>query len=245
MNEKKEKMQITLGTAISIIIILILLVIGGFFYYQNYITNEKLQTTQSDLETSKETINKIQNIVSENKNNSNETETSSFKMVSLETATPKVVENKNDVYTISECGNNLYSISLKKGKVYVTAIASASEFVAQGLASSESQVKLKNGSKNEITGFTKKVVDIQEGGGQVLTGSFIAFLMEDGTVEYTTINNMVTNLTVQGKVNGLANILKIKSVSVSDTDGDGSTSIVAIDNENNFYDICYMINKQK
>ena len=65
--------------------------------------------------------------------------------------------------------------------------------------------------------------------------------MEDGTLTYTTIQNLIKNSTVEGKVNNVLNIQRIYNCSVGYRDGGGFSSVVAIDNEDNLYDIGYIL----
>lgn len=252
MDEKKEKTKVRLSTAILVLIIIILIVAGVFIYYQNYLTNKQLEGTQENLKLSQEAVSKLQNTISNTNNTTTNTTgnttvstttSTNFKQLSIENATPKNVDKTVEAYyQIEYCGNNIFTITIDQGKASILTNKEPQEFVIEGLVTNTSELKLEYGKQKPLTGFNKKIVDVKFGWGQQVSGSIACFLMEDGTVEYSTINNLVKNLSSQGKVENLSNIEKIVSVNTKYADG-GSTTILAIDNENNLYDIGYMINK--
>lgn len=90
----------------------------------------------------------------------------------------------------------------------------------------------------KITGFNKKVVDIYIGYfGQDIEGITYIFQMDDGTLEYSTLENMIKNVSTQGKIKQINNIIKLQRVSVAINEGGGYSSVIAIDKDNNCYDL--------
>lgn len=233
MEEKKEKVQVRLSTAICIIIIIILLLAGAYAFYQNYLIRNELEANKSSLQSSQTTVNQLENTTS--------VASSDFKMLSIDTAIPKE-GYKDTKYSLNKDFYSLFNISIRDGEAYFLSNDELNEFVISGIVTNENELKIQKGKEEKITGFNKKVVDVDFGGGQQATGCVIAFLMEDGTVEYSTIKNMVTKVTTQGKVEGLKNILKVNYVNAWDGYS-GSTTVIALDNENNLYDIVYMLKK--
>ena len=64
--------------------------------------------------------------------------------------------------------------------------------------------------------------------------------MEDGSVEHSSIQNMSNNLTTEGKINNLANIVRLQNVQIPSNSSVGSgyiSDIVAINNKG----ICYSL----
>lgn len=74
---------------------------------------------------------------------------------------------------------------------------------------------------------------------------YFVFLMEDGTLEYSSAKNMLTTLTTEGKVENVSNIQRIHECEVGfqNDDEGGINTIIALDYENNMYDIGYILYK--
>ena len=163
--------------------------------------------------------------------------------LSIDTATKKVVNPETDIKSITDDGGyDLMSIRIENGKIYFVSKLSKEEWVNYGIADSQNEVKASKNYESEITGFSKKVVDVKcSWNGQTINEVYLVFLMEDGTLTYTTIQNLIKNSTVEGKVNNVLNIQRIYNCSVGYRDGGGFSSVVAIDNEDNLYDIGYIL----
>lgn len=127
----------------------------------------------------------------------------------------------------------------QKGKIYITMTKEQQDLLEQyGIISSEYQVGLKLGEKNELTGTSGKVVDFKFGRfGDSTKDSALLILLEDGTVEYTEFNNLVGNCSSEGKLRDLKRIIKLQNVVRVFDDDPESDSVVAIDEKNNIYDI--------
>ena len=163
--------------------------------------------------------------------------------LSIDTATKKVVNPETDIKSITDDGGyDLMSIRIENGKIYFVSKLSKEEWVNYGIAGSQNEVKASKNYESEITGFSKKVVDVKcSWNGQTINEVYLVFLMEDGTLTYTTIQNLIKNSAVEGKVNDISNIQRIYNCSVGYRDGGGPSSVIAIDNENNLYDIGYIL----
>ena len=163
--------------------------------------------------------------------------------LSIDTATKKIVNPETDIKSITDDGGyDLMSIRIENGKIYFVSKLSKEEWVNYGIAGSQNEVKASKNYESEITGFSKKVVDVKcSWNGQTINEVYLVFLMEDGTLTYTTIQNLIKNSTVEGKVNNVLNIQRIYNCSVGYRDGGGFSSVVAIDNEDNLYDIGYIL----
>ena len=127
----------------------------------------------------------------------------------------------------------------QKGKVYITMTKDQQDQLEEfGIIQSSYAVGLELGEKNEIKGINGKVVDFKFGRfGDSTKDSALIFLLEDGTVEYTEFNNLVGNCTTEGKIKDLKNIIKLQNVVRVYEDDEDKDSIVAIDSQNNVYDI--------
>lgn len=248
--ENKKNIKINLGTAICISIIVALIIIGCTIIL---IQNEKLkearkvlnadptQKTQSyiDLEP---TYNQTNNGLSSTNTieNTAKTTEAEFKAPSLATSKAKIAEN-NASYNFNYEGD-VFSGRIENGEPYLTCKKEKNWIVDTAIAK-ENEIKMEQYKECKISGFSKKVVEIYEGFfGQQDVERYILFLMEDGTVEYSTISNLVKNLSTQGQVKNASNIVKLQNVSVGymvengEIEG-GISSVIAIDKDNNFYDL--------
>lgn len=100
--------------------------------------------------------------------------------------------------------------------------------------------KLKNVKNQEITGFSAKPTQVYYGEfGQDVIGRVILFLMDDGTVEYIKLMNMLENQTYKstGKIQNLSDVKQFDVLSVSDTEGGGYVTTIAIDKDGYYYDL--------
>lgn len=250
--EEKGQIKISLGIVILLFIIMILIMalIGVCYYYsKNYensigeeVKNSKqeedvkniVQNNQTQMENVKNGTEEDKNKTEENKN--------SYKTLSIDTATKKIVDDDVGTYYIQAGEIFGISLSVSEGKAYVS--STATNWVEYGIVSNEKDVKLPIGRSIEITGFDKKIIDAKISCyGQSIGEVFTVFLMEDGTLEYASIQSIVKNLTTEGNVENVSNIQRIYACDTMWKDGGGQSSIIAIDIENNMYDIGYLLNR--
>lgn len=225
-------MKIHLITAILLIIILALC--SGFLLYNS---NEKISQLQNELEN----LNSLYSAkLAEDEVEEKTTENSEKIIPSIFTATEK---NKTQgiKYSFEEYDIN-FSIDIRDGVPYIATRNTPNSSLDQFLSHfniDKNQFKLKNSDYTEITGFSKKVINAHIGSiGQDDLATTFVFLMEDGTIEYSTLSNMLTNVSTQGTVNGLNNIVSIHDASADDTvNGGGHVTILVLDNDNYFYNI--------
>ena len=169
-----------------------------------------------------------------------------FISLSIDTANKKIVDEDIESYSIS---NNIFSsgivnLSVRDGKVYLVNEMSNDKWIEYEIVEKESDIKVNHKYEAEIKGFAKKVVDVEMSCyGHTINEVFFVFLMEDGTLEYTSIENVIRNLTTEGKVDGVEDIQRIYNCSTEFKGGGGSSSIIALDSNNNMYDIGYILYK--
>ena len=205
-------------------------------YDKYYKTFEKMLET---IKFSKKTVGETSNTNENVQNNKN-----SYVPLSIDTATKKVVDPEISTrYITNNDSYNLISISIRDGRVYFSSGFSKEEWVGYGIAENQNVVKISKNYESEITGFNKKVIDAKVScNGQSIDRVYVVFLMEDGTLEYSTIQNLVKNSSVEGKVNNVSNIQRIYNCSVGwGADEGGMSSVEALDKDNNLYDVGYVI----
>ena len=174
--------------------------------------------------------------------NSNESTNSSFEIESTIGGMMAYADDGAKYRVLSR--ERYFTIELtQKGKIYITMSKEQEDLLEEyGLITSKSQVGLKLGEKNELTGTTGKVVDFKFGRfGDSTKDSALLILLEDGSVEYTEFNNLIGNCTSEGKLKDLKEIVKIQSVVRVYDNKEDSDSIVAIDKDNNIYDVGAML----
>lgn len=251
--EEKGQIKISLGIVILLFIIMILIMslIGVWYYYsKNYEYSTREENKSSKLEENVKNnvqdnstqMGDIKNEIDEEKNKQEEN-IKSYKTLSIDTATKKIVDDDVESYYI-EAGEIFgISLSVSEGKAYVSS-STATNWVEYGIVSNEKDVKLPTGRSVEITGFDKKIIDAKISCyGQSIGGVFAVFLMDDGTLEYSSIQNIVKNLTTEGKVENISSIQRLYACDTMWKDGGGQSSIIALDIENNMYDIGYTLNR--
>ena len=243
--EEKKQVKLSLGITICIFIIILLIIalFGVVYYYNkkesNDIAENNNSTTRVEMKEELEPATVTE--ISEDEKEDNNQNTDIFNALSIDTATKKIVDDEIVAYYINkqELGLN---VSVREGKVYFTTEMNKKQLVEYEVVSNENEVKTSENFEKQITGFDKKVIDAEIACmGNAVKDCFIVFLMEDGTLEYSTIKNLVMNLKTEGKVNNISNIQKIHTCSVGWYDGGGRESIVALDYENNLYDIGYVL----
>lgn len=92
----------------------------------------------------------------------------------------------------------------------------------------------------EVTGFTKKVVDVFIGGcGQGVDFPIVLFLMEDGTVEYLDSKVAIENnkFVSAGKLENVENIVRFERADAFHENIGGYITVIAIDKDGYFYDV--------
>ena len=143
-----------------------------------------------------------------------------------------------EAFNVSSDGVDLENIGIKvtieEGKAYITTEFDKEDWISQ-MYGKPTEVE-----NQEITGFSgKPVMCFMAVAGQDINPPTLCFLMDDGTVEYVNSKNMLTSekYEVEGKLGNLKNIVSFEYVSVSDPNGGGYVSTVAIDEEGYSYDI--------
>ncbi len=107
-------------------------------------------------------------------------------------------------------------------------------------------ISSETGTKEWKVNFSKKVVDIVAGGfGQAAGNETIFFIMEDGTVEYMPLATAVKNNSIKsyGKLEGVNDIISIKTVSAGAPNGGGWVTTIAFNKDGKFYDLDYVLRK--
>lgn len=245
MDEKKS-IKVSLGTVICIFIIVILLVaLGGVFFYYN--SQEKLNNAQESIikgeikeeSTSNQVLAQNSDVKTSSSTKEEEAiDTNQYTTLSVFTANKKITDPNTEDFYICRDFFGIYITISKTGKVEFSTEYDNSQFVDYGIVEKESDVKIKKNFASEITGFDKKVIDVEMGCyGQTLEAVYVVFLMEDGTLEYATIENLVKNSAVEGKVENVNNIQRMQRCST------WGYAVMALDSNNNLYDIGYILNK--
>lgn len=237
-------MKINLLTVILIIVILVLC--SSFLLYNS---NEKINELEEELNNLKSTYSAKTEEKDDASNIEDEDEQSKIEnsekiIPSIFTATEKNKTQGMEYSFDNIVDGNLpvISIKIKDGNAYISIENTNNpslENVATAMDIDKNNIHAKVGEYSKITGFSKKVINAQIGTiGQDISGSLIVFLMEDGSVEYSTLSNILSNVNTQGKVEGLNNIVSLHNCGVNDIDeGGGYASIVALDSENYFYNL--------
>ena len=241
----KEKKKISWGMVISILVILIVLLAGGFLLYKNHtkivelediIAKQKVENEEiiaKNLEVDNTTKDTQMNHVA----GTNETEQSITP--SLFTSNAKKT-NQDVEYSLSILDDSKnFRIRIKEGVPTITTVFKAEQLKEYGVDISKIKI---NEKEQKINGFTKKVVDACTITDEhQLIGTTFVFLMEDGTLEYSKLQNMIENISTQGSIKELKNIIKLQKVELSNP-GWEDTSAIAIDKDNNYYDVSEYIN---
>ena len=172
--------------------------------------------------------------------NNENNETDEFVVPSLFTSNAKKTSNETDNYSLRIfCADN--SFTIKVVDAVPTIWTNLDKTVLSDYGIDVSKMKLSN-TEQKISGFTKKVVDVLTINDEhQFASTCFLFLMEDGTVEYSDLQNMVDNVSSQGKIEGLNNIIRLQKVELTNP-GYDDTSAIAIDKQNNYYDISKYIN---
>lgn len=223
-----EKQKMNVATLVIVIaIVLIVGVIVGVFIGKNtsqvQIGREN-KVVETDLQTSKDYEGSKQE--------------ERLTIPSLFTSNAKKVKDEKYILKVSDY-SNIFQLTIEDGVPKIRTIKTPDEIEGYGL--DVTKIKINN-TMQKINGFTKKVVDacIISDEHQIAACTFI-FLMEDGTVEYSTLQSMIDNISTQGKIEGLSNIIRLQKVNIASQNPD-NTAIV-IDNNNDYYDVLKYINE--
>ena len=238
MEDKKVKAgSVAIGICLFVIAILLVLIV--IVFYNATMEKNNLQAKVSELETTIEE-NGIQSSISENNSDDK------LKIPSVYTADTKNL-SKGVNYDLG-IGDEYFHISTRKNKITFTFSKDEKELkqLAKSLGIAEKDLKVEPHKGIEVTGFSKKVADVEIGCmGQDVTLATFIFLMEDGTVEYSDVKNMLTNVRTQGKIDGLKDIVRVQNVDVWAPEDGGHVSMIAIDTDNVCYDISDYIKQGK
>lgn len=249
MKEEKKVIKVSLGIVISIIIILIILLIGGFLLYKNNTKIAELESTITKQKIENEKIiaknSEIENTETNNTVKANETiennsmEIAKLVIPSLFTSNAKRIDTSvNYSLNISDDSKS-FLINIENGVPMITTSLKAEQFKEYGLDIGKIKI---NGTKQKINGFNKKVVDACTISDEhQFMGITFVFLMEDGTIEYSKLQNMLDKVSTQGAIKELKDIIRLQKVELSNS-GWADSSAIAIDKENNYYDVSEYIN---
>ena len=212
MGEKKGTINVSIGTIICLVIIalLIIVLIGVVINNQNLEKKIDEISNRSEIESN---VN-----IAENGNESNNNEST-----------------QEDIFQVSD---EIITIQLKDGVASIKTSATKSEFENWGLKTSS--IKL-DSDFQEIKGFSSKIADVCIAGGEhEYIGTTFVFLMDDGTVEFSGLQNMIDKVCTEGKVEGLKGITKIEKIEKSNEHW-SDTSVVAYDESDNKNDVLGII----
>ena len=230
MEDKKVKSgSVAIGICLFVIAVLLILIV--LFFYNAKIEKNNLHDKINELEI------KLEEKGIQNSNSVNDSD-NKLKIPSVYVAdTKNLVEWGNYDLNVND---EDYSISIRNNKIMFTCSKDKEELknIAEFFEISEKDIKVEPHKSIEVTGFSKKVVDVEIGCmGQGAWADIFIFIMEDGSVEYSNVKNMLTNVSSKGKINGLENIVRVQNVDGWDPEGGGALSILAIDKDNVCYDI--------
>lgn len=234
------------------IIVLIILLVGGFLLYKNHvkiiqlediiakqkISDEKMIAKELETDNSVEDTTNDTSIKSNELIESKNSETTQFVIPSLFTSNAKKINTSvnNVEYSLNISDDSKsFLINIENGvPTIATTLNATSVFEGYGLDITKTKI---NGTKQKINGFTKKVVDACTISDEhQFMGSTFIFLMEDGTVEYSSLQNMLDKVSTQGIIKGLKDIIRLQKVELSNS-GWADSSAIAIDKDNNYYDV--------
>ena len=229
---EKNEVKVSLGTAISVIIILIILLVGGFLLYKDYTTIAELEDSVEKQKIENEKIRE-KNLETDKKVD----ETTQSVIPSLFTSNAKKTNTSiNDIeYSLSITDDSKsFRIKVTDGVPTIMTVLKTEQLKECGTDINEIKI---NENEQKINGFTKKVVDACTITDEhQLIGTTFVFLMEDGTIEYSNLQNMIENISTQGAIKELKNIIRLQKVELANPGWEDSSAI-AIDKDNNYYDI--------
>ena len=142
---------------------------------------------------------------------------------------------KEDEFDEEELKIEGLDVKIDSGKVYVTIDGDN-----ETLQSISENSNLKSVEDEEITGLSSEPSEIYYGlFGQDITDEVVLFLMEDGTVEYIKVADMLKTQTYrsEGQIEELSDVKKFDYLAVSDVEGGGYETTIAIDKNGYYYDL--------
>lgn len=232
---------------LSILVVITLLAVVGNWYYKSQKENstivnpnkefEQLENKVADLE--EETPSKK---VVENEDRDVELEEIPVGRISKDKFKVAVDSDTCNYEKEGESGveeaEKPLEVDVSNRKAYIT-MSSENELL-QSIAQSEDVENLTDLDAEEITGFSSEPVEVFFGDfGQDIVEMKLLFLMKDGSVEYINVVDMLKNQSYksQGKIKNLENIKQFECITVSDTDGGGYITTIAIDEDGYYYDL--------
>ena len=218
MEEKKKGKGLVVAL---VLFILISLGLGGYIVYDKVLTKEEVKTESNEKKSDKKVeINKDSELV-------------------LKFDEDKVINHKDMDYKMYETllsmqvsteGENKATISFDKSKIYT-------DFGVENNANIKDSYDIE---------FDNEIADIFIGGiGQDSSGTFVFFLMEDGTVQYIEVYKALQNNDFSPKkANDVNNIIKFKNVSAATKEANtsGIVTVLAMKKDGTFYDMSKVIN---
>ena len=240
------------GLSVVIFIFLLIIIfgifgIGGYILYNNRLKINQLEEKLANQnEVKNDNAPKFGNIIENEIDEDEAFVVPSFqtgKLMNSETGMEYSFTSQNGNF-FAEIENGIPIVSTNLGPEVCAEYANSGN-VENSITAEET--KLNNSLSVKITDVSKNVVDIHIGCiGQSEVGTVFVFIMEDGTIEYSGVANLIRNGTVEGKIDGLKNIVKIQDVDVmeriDEAGGPGYVSMVAIDIDNNVYSLDSYIN---
>ena len=255
-NKRKENKPMKVSFNIAILVIIIMMLIGIIIWSCVIIkglrnSNKQLEIIASSKEIpkeEKEEIAETSNNIEESENNTTEDTVAQVKELghfnpskgkNIEPGVTYETDAFIDIYNIS------VNLSLnEKNQVEVLVYDNGKESDPENFVKS---MKRKKDVPEIMTGFSGKVEEIEIAEmGQEISNSYFLFLMEDGSVEYISIVDLLdtSNLASRGKLKGLENIVRVKNVGARESEGTGWATTLAFDVDGNFYDILNVLEKQ-
>lgn len=245
-----EKKKISVITVIFIVLIVVAIV--GMLCYIILLSNEKKEI-EGKVENLNTQIADLNNSIANLDNEKSESIEEEFKLPILDSSKVINVEHSQE-YEVKHIGTlRAYGLCFEwdKGEVSVSLDPSNNmidNYISVGRISDESELGIGK-DKIKVKRLSKKVSNVKLFTiGNGMGYEFIVFLMEDGTCEYAKFNNFIKTAQVDGKVEGLKNIVILESTDEYTLyngayQGGGGHGAVAIDKDGNAYDLDKIINK--
>ena len=210
MEEKKKKLSVEATIILTVFFTLLVIIAIGVTCFINNIYDGQ----QEQLEEAEKTKNTVQ--VQQNKEN---------KDITNELNSTDINPTNSQSVSNNQAENNVEKVQSITGTGYIAKLYSNNELKVTIGEDIEAIVgEIADNIKNKtysVTGIIGNIKNIYSG--NIGTGVEPALLcvLEDGTVEYvaifTQLRNNVTSLKTEGKINGLADVVKIKET--EDRDG--------------------------
>jgi len=190
--------------------------------------------------------NQVNNIINNNENNTIsgsttiETTVANNQTISIFN---KILNPNNDP-NYSDNGDLVSCYSIYEGDgsdivLTLTYDGKVTIYAGENSVDENAGMKLNANTNYEITGFPKKVADIFLGYyGQSVNYPIAFFILEDGTVWYLDTKSFMINgnTKVEGKLNGVEGVVKIKQADWHDSSG-GCETVIGIKADGSFYNL--------